>query len=200
MSPHLAAFAQLPWRGRLRWLARRVVAGATGRIRSADRELLERRILPAYAARRQRVLFIGCDRYTSRYPRLFDAALFMTMDSDPRKARHGAARHIVAPAQDLARHVAPGSLDAVICNGVLGFGLNDRASFEAAMRACRHALREGGELMLGWNNVAAYAPFDPCKVMLAVGYERCGRGSPLGRFRVETDTPTRHTYDAYLRI
>lgn len=206
LSRHLDAFAQLAWPERLRWLMRRLASSATGRIESADRELLEQRILPAYAARarRQTILFIGCDRSTRHYPRRFEEmarqrSVFWTLDIDPRKARYGAARHIVAAAQDLSAHVAPGSLDVVICNGVLGFGLNDRPSFEAAMRECLHALRAGGELILGWNNVAAYAPFDPSQVMFELGFERCEQESPLGHWRVETATPTRHTYDAYVR-
>lgn len=199
---HLQAFAGLPWSARRRWLARRITTLATGRVISADRSLLEQRILPAYAARpeRQRLLFVGCDSGTRHYPRLFDrsATEFHTIDIDPARRRYGAARHLSAALQDIATHFAPGSLDVIICNGVYGFGLNDRASFAAAMRACHASLCEGGELLLGWNNIAAYAPFDPSAPMFELGYERSA-ATPLGPWRVECDTPTRHTYDAYVR-
>lgn len=202
VARHVRAFAGLPWRARWRWLSRRIASAVTGRIASADRRLLERDILPAYAARAhaQTLLFVGCDRATAHYARIFDrsATAFCTLDIDPARRRFGAARHAVARLEDAASHFAPGSLDVIICNGVLGFGLDDRAAFESAMRSCFACLRDRGELLLGWNNVPAYAPFDPSEVVLALGYARAAR-SPLRAWRVETDTPTRHTYDAYVK-
>ncbi len=94
-----------------------------------DRYLLEQVIFAELLARddMQRLPFVGCDIYTAHYPRIFSGRTFITIDSDPAKARYGSVRHIVDTIAALERHVDPCSLDAVICNGVIGWGLIDQA-------------------------------------------------------------------------
>ncbi|MGZ8259589.1 MAG: hypothetical protein ACXWUL_03445 [Caldimonas sp.] len=199
----IAAWLELPWRERWRWLKRKLRDALPGaeRIRSPDRALLETEILPGYAAdpRLRALLFVGCDWYTRGYEALFapDRSRFRTIDVDPRQARHGGAQHIVAALQDVAAHVAAASVDVVVCNGVYGFGIYERRELERAFVACCLVLRPGGALVLGWNDVAALAPFDPLEVALATGLVRDpARGAG---WRVRTDTPTRHTFDHYVR-
>ena len=105
--------------------------------RAPDRTLLERHILPAYARREdvRRVLFVGCARYTAHYGRLFDHAEYWTMDAVPRNRRWGAPRHIRDRLERLDRHVTPGYFDLIVCNGVLGWGLNRRDDAESAFNA-----------------------------------------------------------------
>jgi hypothetical protein len=51
---------------------------------------------------------------------------------------------------------------------------------------------------LGWNDVPALAPFDPVEVAVAAGFARDpARGDA---WRLRTDTPTRHTFDSYVRV
>ena len=92
------------------------------RIDSPDRVILERQVLPAFAAdpALRTLLFVGCGRYTRHYTTLFAPATerFRTLDIDPRRARFGNAGHLVAALQDVAGHLAPASVDAVVCNGV----------------------------------------------------------------------------------
>lgn len=191
------------WGLHLRWAGIRLrnLLGIAARMDSPDRVLLEQRILPAYARRPEirRVLFIGVDWYTMHYRRYFAAATdFRTLDVDPRQARFGARRHICDAAQHVDRHFAPGSLDLVICNGVFGWGLDAADATREAFAACLRCLRPGGEMLLGWNDVAAHAPFDPSTVALAVGFEKCDL-APLGCWRTQVPMPTRHTYEAYVR-
>lgn len=200
----LRAWLGLPWRQRLAYTARKLADSVPGRsrIRSADRRLLEETVLPGYAADPglRTLLFVGCDWYTQDYAELFapERARFRTVDIDPAKARFGAPGHVVAPMQEIDRHVAPGSVDVIIANGVYGFGIDDRAALGAAFAAAFAVLRPGGTLVLGWNDVAALAPFDPAAVAGEAGFAR-STVNPLGAWRTPTDTPLRHTFDAYER-
>jgi len=199
----VAAWLGLPWRERRRWLARKAGELVRGgdRIDTPDRAILERVVLPAFAAdpSLRSLLFVGCERYTRHYTALFAPASerFRTLDIDPRRARFGNIGHVVAPLQEVGRHLPPRSVDAVVCNGVYGFGIYDRDELARALRASWSVLRPGGTFVLGWNDVAAFAPFDPLEVALAAGFVR--DPTLLGAWRVATDTPTRHTFDTYIR-
>jgi SAM-dependent methyltransferase len=104
--------------------------------------------------------------------------------------------HIVAPIQDVHLHVPPATFDVVVMNGVYGWGVNDRPALTAALTSIAAVLKPGGKLVLGWNDVPVLGPFDPEPVAAECGFER-DPTSPLGAWRVLTDTPTRHTFDAY---
>ena len=145
------------------------------------------------------LLFVGCEWYTRHYQALFDPgrSRFRTIDIDPRRARYGASIHIVAPLQEVAAHVDAASVDVLVCNGVYGFGIYERGELERAFDASRVVLRPGGVLLLGWNDVPALAPFDPLPVALAAGFVLDPSRGP--GWRVRTDTPTRHTFDYYVR-
>ncbi len=171
------------------------------RIASADRTLLESRWLAGYAAdpALRSLLFVGCEWYTRDYARLFEPhrERFRTIDVDARKARHGSPDHLVAPLQDVHRHLEAGSVDAIVCNGVYGFGIDDRGELLRALRASHAVLRPGGALLLGWNDVRSLAPFDPSGCAFDAGFAP-DASRPDG-WRLRTDTPTRHTFDFYLK-
>jgi hypothetical protein len=198
------AWLSLPWRQRTAYLGRKFHDSLPGttRLHSPDRVLLESRLLAACAADGglRVLLFVGCDWYTRDYVELFAPRRerFRTIDVDPAKARFGGSGHVVAPLQEVDRHFAPGSVDVIVCNGVYGFGIDDRTELGRAFAASHAVLRERGTLVLGWNDVAALAPFDPAPVALAQGFARAQAG-PLGDWRVATDTPLRHTFDTYER-
>ena len=128
--------------------------------RPHDRYLLEEVIFPAISARAdmRRILFVGCDWYTKDYPRRFADREFWTIDVDPAKARYGADRHIVDSLTNLGAHLEPAALDAVICNGVFGWGLDSAEDIDAAAAACHLALRDGGILVVGWNDIEPWRP------------------------------------------
>ena len=125
-----------------------------------DRYLLEEVIFPALRSRAdiQRILFVGCDTYTAHYPALFADCGFTTIDVEPSKARYGAARHIVDTVVNLSSHFGPETLDALICNGVIGWGLDRREEIDEAMRQAYASLRPGGILIVGWNDMAPWRP------------------------------------------
>jgi hypothetical protein len=96
--------------------------------KTEDRKILEDTILPAIAGspEYQRILFIGCDWYTRGYQRVFAGRDYWTLEIDSSKSKYGARQHIVDSAENLALHFKPNSLDIIVCNGVIGWGLDDR--------------------------------------------------------------------------
>lgn len=128
--------------------------------RSHDRYLLEELIFAELSARRdvKRVLFVGCDSYTEHYADFFPHQHFVTMDVDPAKARYGAQSHLV---DDFARvdvHFPARSLDAVICNGVIGWGLDRPEEIDRAAQGAFQCLRPGGIFVVGWNDIPPWRP------------------------------------------
>ncbi len=118
--------------------AGRRALGLPSRLNTEDRRVLEQVILPQYASRSDisRILFVGCAAYTQQYGELFGGREYWTIDPVARRRRYGGARHIVDTLQNLGSHVAPGYFDLIVCNGVLGWGLNSPADADAALAAC----------------------------------------------------------------
>ena len=178
----------------------RLALGLDVRLRTEDRRLLEQVILPEYARRDdvRTILFVGCAPCTRDYGEHFAGRDYRTLDPDPRKRRFGAGRHMVAALQDLDVKAPAGIFDLIVCNGVLGWGLDARSDIERAFTACHAALRPGGELVLGWNDVAPRNRIPPDRVE-ALGRFRQATFRPLGAHRYRADTDNRHTYDFYAR-
>ena len=130
-------------------------------LRTEDRHILENTILPyiAQSDKYQTIVFVGCDWYTSKYKKYFKRKDYWTIEIDPAMTRYGAKRHIIDSVSNLEKHFAPGSVDAVICNGVFGFGLNEPRDVEQAFSAIYSRLRINGLLVFGWNNLPRHKPF-----------------------------------------
>ncbi|GHC29274.1 methyltransferase type 11 [Kushneria pakistanensis] len=123
-----------------------------------DRIMFENAILPALARDEsiQRVLLVGCGWYTHHYPALLGETEVTTIDLDAAKRPFGGDQHIVGNLTALGNHMPRACLDAVLCNGVLGWGLNEHDDVEQAFGACVDCLRPGGLLLLGWNDQPPY--------------------------------------------
>jgi SAM-dependent methyltransferase len=127
---------------------------------SYGRKVLEDVILPAVRDRpgTRRILFVGCSHRTRDYGDRFPDVEFWTLDVDPETARYGSKLHITDSMTRIGEHFEPASLDAIVCVGVLGWGLDARGEIEAAISGCARCLRPGGLLVLGWNDVDEYRP------------------------------------------
>ncbi len=165
-------------------------------LQTPDLKVLDNVILPPLiqdpACRR--VVFVGCDWYTRHYEDMFAGRDYWTIEVDPARAHFGARQHVVGPMVEIGERLAAGSVDLILCNGVIGWGLNDPAEIDASLRACGKALREGGVLLLGWNDIPekrvadldsipALREFHPFKV--------------AGQAVFQTDTYNRHTFSLY---
>ena len=181
----------------LRWLVARALLaiGVPLRLSSPDRAILEREILPYFIASTEfrRVLFVGCDWYTQRYERLFRGKEYVTIEVDPARRPFGAKRHIVGSLADLGRHFKRGELDLILCNGVFGWGLDSRDESSRAFAACATALRTGGVLLIGWDDVPEHRPFDPM-TLPELARLRPWVFPPAGAAR---RTVERHVYDFF---
>lgn len=163
-----------------------------------DREVLETIIFPYLIQRQefQNVLFIGCDWYTRGYNKTFQHKNFYTLDIDPTKRKYGSAKHIVDTAENIHLHFKKCELDLIICNGVFGWGLNEKLAVEKTFHGCFDCLREDGILIIGWNNVPAKCPFslDEC---LSIQKFQPFVFPPLGTYQLEAGN--KHVYNFYTR-
>ena len=165
---------------------------------SEDRTILQCRIIPHYqlSDAHTSILFVGSDWYTEGYNRMFEHKNYTTIDADPARARYGARQHIVDSVTHLDRHVAPGSLDAIFFNGIIGWGLDTIADADAAFAACHRGLRPGGDLMIGWNDLAAHRPFKLDEVASLAPFER-PLFPPLGTREYRVDNEWRHVFSFF---
>ncbi len=162
-----------------------------------DRRVLEHDILGELARDPQveRVLFVGVQWYTARYPRHFTGKTFATIDPEPQVAKFGGAPHVVGQVQDLAEHFPGLVFDAIVMSGVIGFGLNDPREVDRALAACERALRPGGWLVLGINELKP-THVDPQQSPAAKCFEQRPFGK-LDKSRLDVKLPfreRRHTF------
>jgi hypothetical protein len=173
------------------------------RMPTADRALLEDRIFadvfrnPAI----RRILFVGVSTYTSWYPALFawrPRTVFATVDIDPDAAVHGAARHRVGGAADMAADPGEaGSWDIVFLNGIFGYGTDEDDSKRATLEAARALLRPGGLVVLGYRPATADRPADIDLSLLArEGFEPAEIPG-LGAATIETGAANAHTFAGF---
>ncbi len=130
------------------------LSGLDFRLEVPNRRVLEDVIMPALAAdpRYRRVLFVGCRWYTKIYGAIFRNSEYWTIEIDPTQAKFGSqGRHIVDSYLNLSRHVEPGSFDAIVLNGVFGWGIDNPADTEVALYETLRALNPGGIAIIGYN-------------------------------------------------
>jgi SAM-dependent methyltransferase len=121
--------------------------------RSPDRAVMVENLLPVFSTYSE-VLWVGCRRYTKFYYRALEqqGAKCWTIDIDPDAARWGrTGRHVVGNLLDLEQHFTTGKFQAVLCNGVFGWGIDQISDQRAALVAMRNVMKPGGVLVLGWN-------------------------------------------------
>jgi SAM-dependent methyltransferase len=182
---------------------RRVVRYALGLpvpMQTEDRRVLEQVIFPLILGLpdTQRILFVGCDWYTKHYERAFFRGRdYWTVDISEKARKFAGRNHRVTALEGIDAHFPERRFDVIFCNGVYGFGLDERSCIERALDMCRSRLREGGYFIFGWDDIPARTPV-PLESIGA--FDRFERFFPAGLdWRYLTDTPYRHTYDFYRR-
>jgi len=198
--PITECLAFIRWRVRIfvyRWAVR---LGIDIRLNEDDRRILEKIILPSFAADDgiRNVLFVGCDWYTKFYPRMFPGRKFWTLEIDPRKRVYGSKLHIVDSAVNIGNHFLSEPLDLIVCNGVLGYGLDSRDDVEKAFAGCFASLRTGGVLLVGWDDIRTQlaVPLDQCE---SLKFFRQHVFPPFGAWRTLIPNRFRKTYDFYIK-
>jgi hypothetical protein len=164
----------------------------------ADRALLEETILPAVRVSTGSlpVLFVGVAWYTADYPAMFPEHGFITIDIDRRNARHGALDHHTIDVRQVATVFGSSAFGAIICNGVFGHGLDDAADIAEAFKAMRHTLRDGGLLVVGWNDTEESRP-PPLEALAASSGFVPTPGAGLRSWQQRVGGPMHHVFDVY---
>jgi SAM-dependent methyltransferase len=165
---------------------------------SEDRSILECVIIPFYQLSQEHrtVVFVGTAWYTHGYSRMFSRKTYTTMDPNPANAPYGAEQHIVDVVGNLEQHMAPGSVDVIFLNGVVGWGLNRRDEAETAFAACHRCLRKGGHFLIGWNDLAEHRPFRIEEVESLSKFQRLVF-PPLDTSEYLIDNEWRHTFSFF---
>jgi hypothetical protein len=115
---------------------------------SRDRLFLAHHLLPYIAAiPPRRVLFVGCRWYTLPYAGQFDARLteYWTNDIDPEAMIYGG--RLADIILRIHEHAAPASFDAVILNGVFGWGVDTSDAMNRAIEAIAAVMAPTGSSM-----------------------------------------------------
>lgn len=162
-----------------------------------DRRVLIETYIPALARIGGRVLWIGCRAYTRQdYPALArHGAEVWTTDIDPKAVRWGqSGRHRTGDVCAIDQVFAEQTFDAVVCNGVLGFGADTPQMQDQALAAMGRVLRPGGLLLLGWNTDKID---DPLTVPAAAAYKPAPFAGQPPRVRFDAVT---HVYDTLHRL
>jgi SAM-dependent methyltransferase len=118
-------------------------------------------LLPAVCRDHRRILSVGVDRYTRTYTDLARTlqAEFWTMDRNPDVARFADPDHHVH-ADFLALDAAAYEpFDALLFNGVFGYGIDAQPAMEQAIGVIAALLRPDGLLVLGWNRGLVPDPY-----------------------------------------
>lgn len=169
-------------------------------IENYERSLLEQKIMPYFANQinMKKVLFVGCGSYTKHYQKIFTQQEYWTIDINPLKKVYGAKHHIVDSMSNLGNYFQPEELDLIICNGVFGWGLNEREAVEAAFVASYNCLRDRGILLIGWDDVPEHKPFG-LETLDSITKFKPYNFPPLNTWRYNNpnDSEDHHYYDFY---
>lgn len=173
------------------------ILGLTPRSRTHDRKILEQSILPFLTQSQfQRILFVGCDWYTQQYALFFQDREYWTIDGRQAVASYGSNRHIVGLIQDIDQHFDNHYFDAIVCNGVYGYGLDQKADIEQTVTVCHQQLRHGGLFILGWNATPDRTPV-PLSHISSLQQMQPYTFKPLGTSEYLTRTHNRHVFSFY---
>jgi SAM-dependent methyltransferase len=171
--------------------------------RFPDRAILLKALFPALhqtsaLSNNSKALWIGCRPYTKLYYELIEqnGAECWSVDIDPDMQPFGRSGHHITGDMLELRRLFPGNyFDTVLCNGVLGYGVNTPTDQLKAFEAIATVTKPDGWLLIGWNTDRMS---DPLKFGLA---DRWFEHAPLPGFaaRYVVDGST-HVYDTYRRL
>jgi hypothetical protein len=124
-----------------------------------DRVALREEIFPSILAllekeEKARILWVGCKAFTKDYYGLLESggAECWTLDIDPAVRRWGRReRHVVGDLLALPHLFPQQHFDAILCNGVFGFGIDTPEAQASACAAMAQAMQPGRWMLLGWD-------------------------------------------------
>lgn len=177
---------------------RRRRSAKAARIRALpDRRVMADSYVPALAVEGGRILWVGCREYTLDDYALLEAqgGEVWTTDIDPAAARWGReGRHRTGDVCEADRLFPDLTFDAVVCNGVLGYGVDSPDQQRRALKALAAILRPSGRLLLGWNTDKIADPV--AAGLTEADFQAATLGDQPSRVRFDAVT---HVYDSLIR-
>ena len=161
-----------------------------------DRKLMAEVYLPALARRGGRILMIGCRGYNRAdlAPLMAHGAEVWTTDIDPGAARWGVpGRHRTGDACEIDRLFADMTFETILCNGILGHGVDTVEQQTRCLAAMAAIMPPGGVMLLGWNTDRIA---DPVPSLTDTWFEPRPLDDIPARIDVEGVT---HVYDLMVR-
>lgn len=162
-----------------------------------DRKLLRDVYIPAFAEQGGRILFVGCRGYNKGYYAILESrgAELWTTDIDPRSGRFGhGKRHRVGDICEADTLFGDLMFDGILCNGVLGYGVDSREQQDRAIAALSKILKPQGTLLVGWNTDKIEDPVVAGRFAVAFAQTPFAGQPPRVRFDGVT-----HVYDTFVR-
>ena len=194
--PFLKRCLPLPIKRKIVWSFVGGRADYEEKARLPSRQFLERTIMPWLLNNRQTVLFVGTAAYTYPYYRGFErtGVRLVTIDPHPRGDLWGARHHIEGSILDQKVLAGLQPFDAIICNGVFGFGIDSIDEMNRALEIFSGLLKPQGLLVLGWNKGCSEDPTALQKYQILFESNLNLPFAARVEFRGET-----HSYDIWTR-
>jgi SAM-dependent methyltransferase len=169
-------------------------------IKSEDRRILEHIILPYFSKddKIARILFVGTEKYTWHYKKIFSKKQYWTIEPRARNRVYGSKRHIIGYLDQIDRYFENNSFDLIICNGVLGYGLNEPKEIESSFEKCYRCLKDNGILVIGWNDIKKWS-FLPLEKYKSLQKFEPFYFRPLKSSKYQSKTSNFHTYSFYYK-
>lgn len=156
-----------------------------------DRVAMAQDYIPAFADLGGRILWVGCRDYTAADYEPLEArgGEVWTTDISRSAARWGRpGRHRTGDVCGVDALFRDVMFDGVVCNGVLGWGVDAPEQQARALKALAAVMRPGGLMLLGWNTDKIADPI------------AAGLAAPWFAPSAIGDQPPRRTFDGSTHV
>lgn len=161
------------------------------------RKILEQTIFPYYLKQSavNNVVSIGADWYNRGYLKMWRKKNYRVIELDhERSALYAGKNAVCGSCTEFSRYFLPASLDLVFFVGVYGWGVNTMDDFNSTITGIHRCLREGGELVFGWDaNKPAQNPIGLAQTKLTALFDE-KVFPPLAASRYLTKSAGGHTF------
>jgi len=169
------------------------------RNRFEDREVLERIIFPFMLAHfnPKKILDVGRSSYQKFYNEFFLGRELITIDKNPQKKNLGSENHIIGDITNIREFIEKETVDLVILNGVIGWGLNKKEDIEKAIFSIFEIMKKNSLMIIGWNDITDLKPVKIENIEALKNFEKY-YFPPLETYNFKSYNGS-HTYSFFLK-
>lgn len=122
------------------------------RLTSKQRKFFDRELIPKYAGKRKKILFIGVEWYNAWIFKKYKSSEWVSIDPESANIPYGAKNHVHGKfPRDFNISIHENSFDVIFCNGVYGWGVNSKKDLELLMRGIHSLINPNGTCIFGYN-------------------------------------------------